>query len=58
MLLLFMDFTTGCENKIFVRKTTFSPEVEYQDQNVGFYVIYIIWWTSVYSISNQFIRKT
>jgi len=40
MLLLFMDFTTGCENKIFVRKTTFSPEVEYQDQNVGFYVIY------------------
>jgi len=32
-------FTTGCENKIFVRKTTFSPEVEYQDQNVGFYVI-------------------
>jgi len=28
-------FNLGCENKDFVRKTTFSPEVVYQDQNVG-----------------------
>jgi len=40
MLLLFMDFNSGCENKIFVRKTIFSPELSYHDQNDGFYVIY------------------
>jgi hypothetical protein len=33
-----MDLNCGCENKIFVRKTTFSPEVDYQDQNVDFYI--------------------
>ena len=33
MLLLFMDLNFGCENKIFVKNTTFSPVVDYHDQN-------------------------